>query len=135
MKFLRDDDIGFVGRGESKNCVLCRQDRSILITSDILKTNSQTETESISLNALEEKIGVLAKDIELFSKGSTRTPESIVYGESLVEILKWIVNIMMTHKHPPNAPPIPDWFSDARNKMKELTDDKSGIVNKRVKSR
>lgn len=135
MKFVKNSDIAIIGRGDGKNAVVLGDDGSITISSSMVDTNSDKETESISVKDVEEKILILAKNIEIFSKGSDRNAESLVYGESLVELLKWIIKILMTHKHPPNAPPIPSWFPEAENRMAEMSDDKNGILNKMVKSR
>jgi hypothetical protein len=33
------------------------------------------------------------------------TDQGIVYGESLVELLRWILDTLKSHTHPPNSPP------------------------------
>ncbi len=118
--------------GRNQNTIALNYDKSIVITTDILKFNSGSNPPEITLDDIKDRIGVLAKEIILSGNGSTRTPESMVYGESLVELLRWIIDILVTHKHPPNAAPIPTFFDDAATRSRNLEVD---LLNKRIKTR
>ena len=107
-------------------------DKSIVLTADILKYNTSGETSTIRMSNEPSNIEVIAKDILFESNGSPRNPESIVYGESLVELLKWMITTLMNHKHPPNAAPIPDFFQEANNRMRNLEVD---LLNKRIRTK
>jgi len=132
MDFLANDSIAIVGR--LKNGIILDYGKTVYITTDILKTNENQKPTSITLNKENESIIVYADDILLEStsnKNSKEEAESIVYGESLVELLTWMIQKMMEHKHPPNAPPIPTWFSEAQQRISNM---EKILLNKNVKS-
>jgi len=130
--FLDPKDIAIIGR--QKNVVSLNYDRSIIITTDILKCvdGSETYPPSIYLDNDLNYVNILAGDILLESTNSTSDYQSIVYGEKLVELLKWIIEILKTHKHPPNAMAIPDFHADANSRIYGMD---SHLLNKRIKTR
>lgn len=128
MDILETKDVALVGRNQ--NGVILKHDQQIIITSDILKHNDNQNEPHITLDDVEHKIEMFAKDILLEGK-QHREPESMVYGESLVELLRWMITVMKTHSHPPNATPIPTFFSEADNRSRNM--DKV-LLNKRVKT-
>ena len=130
MDILNSKDIAVMGR--KQNAVVLEYERSIVITTDILKHNQTAKEPHITLDDVQEKVEVFAKDVELAAKNSTRDPESVVYGESLVELLRWIIDVLKTHKHPPNASPIPDFYSEANSRSRSMEDD---LLNKHVRTR
>lgn len=130
MDFIDGKAIGILGR--KQNGLILEYDKSILITSDILKHNEDESEPHISISSVEEKIDMFAKRILLESKDSNRTPESMVYGESLVELLKWMIEILKTHSHPPNAPAIPNFHKEANERKASM---ERVLLNKRVQSR
>lgn len=133
MALLDGKAIGLVGR--QKNAVALEYDRSIVITTDIMKFNNENQKKyppSIIMDNDLDLINVVAKDLILESSDSTSQSQSIVYGENLVELLKWMIKVLMTHKHPPNASPIPDFFPEANNRVRNMEVD---LLNRRVKSR
>ncbi len=130
MDFIDGKAIGVFGR--KNNGLILEYDKSILITADILKHSEDESEPHISIAAVEEKIDMFAKRILLESKGSNRDAESVVYGESLVELLKWMIEVMKTHSHPPNAPAIPNFHKEA-NERKASMD--RVLLNKRIQTR
>lgn len=128
MDILDPKDIGLIGR--KQNGVILKYDKQIVITTDILNNNDNQYEPHITLDDVEHKIDLFAKNILLEGK-QHRLSESIVYGESLVELLRWMLTIMKTHKHPPNAPPLPDFFVEADSRSRGLEDT---LLNKRVRT-
>ena len=103
------------------------------IASDILKHNLGEANVSIELSELDTNIKVLSDTIELFSNlNAEGTAESVVLGESLVKILRWFIQVMLTHTHPPNAPPINTFYDKAREYHRDMADI---ILNKNVKTK
>ena len=132
MDIIGVRDIAILGRPQ--NAVVLQQDRTIVITTDILKTSDDDDAH-ITLDALEEKIEILSQDILLAgSKGKGHAAEPIVYGDALVETLRWILAVLMTHKHPPNAPPIPDFFAGSEGAISRRKDMETYLLNQQVKS-
>ena len=129
MDIIGVRDIAILGRPQ--NAVVLQQDRTIVISTDILRSSDGDETH-ITLDALEEKIEILSQDILLAgSKGKGHAPEPIVYGDALVETLIWMIDVLRTHKHPPNAPPIPDFEPEAIKRRGKL---ETYLLNQSVKS-
>ena len=128
MDILDPKDVALIGRNQ--NGVILKYDKQIIITSDILKHNENQFEPHITLDDVEHKIDLFAKNILLEGK-QHRSPESIVYGESLVELLRWMIDIMKTHKHPPNGLPIPDFFPEANRRAKNM---ENVLLNKRVQT-
>lgn len=129
--FLDPKDIALIGR--QKNVVSLNYDKSIMITTDILKwaTGSSSYPPSIYLNDSLNTTNVFSEDI-ILDTGSGPDFQSMVNGEKLVELLSWLIDTLMTHKNPPNACPIPDFFPEAIRRKLSMEDE---ILNKRVKSR
>jgi len=121
-------------RGRRENSISLVEDKSIIITTDILKHNANEKNTTIKLDDITKNINMLANDIELYTNNSPieleNNPQSIVYGERLVEILKWIIDKLVTHQHPPNAPPINTFFTEANNYKINMD---SYILNKNVR--
>lgn len=130
MDIIGIKDIAMMGR--QQNAVVLQYDKTIVITSDILQHRKDETEPHITIDAVEEKIDLFAQEILLESKDSNHAVESIVYGESLVELLRWMIDVLKTHKHPPNAVPIPDFFGEATSRARSMEDD---LLNKQVKSR
>lgn len=130
MDLLDSKDIGIMGR--QQNYIALHYGKDITISTDILKHNDDAQEPHITLKDVEEKIDLFAKDILLEGKDSNRSAESSVYGESLVELLRWMIDVLKTHKHPPNASPIPDFFTEATSRQRNLESD---LLNKHVKTR
>ena len=130
MDIIGVKDIALMGR--QQNAVVMQYDKTIVITSDIVKHQKDEQEPHITIDAVAEKIDLFAKQIMLEGKDSNHAAESVVYGESLVELLRWMIDVLKTHKHPPNAPPIPDFFGEATSRARSMDSD---LLNKRVKSR
>lgn len=130
MNFIDGTSVGLIGR--KQNAIVLDYKKTIVITTDILKHNEDATEPHITLNDVEQKVEVFAKNILLESASSQRTEESLVYGESLVELLRWMITIMKTHKHPPNGSPIPDFFQEANSRARNMDVD---LLNKQVKTR
>jgi len=127
---LNKDSVGLIGR--NKNAISLEYDKSIIITSDILKTNSNEETTSITLDSIEEEIFAISKSMYLYSTENNNDPQSIVYGERLVEVLTWIIKRLKDHQHPPNNIPINTFFDKADYYIDNMD---SYLLNKRIKTR
>jgi len=135
MNFLDGKDVGFIGR--QKNSIVLKYDKTIIITTDILEWNDHEGDgkkiePSISLSDISEKIEMFAKDILIEGKDSQREAESTVYGESLVELLRWMIRILKEHSHPPNGIAIPDFHQVANTRYSNMETD---LLNKQVKTR
>lgn len=129
MNQIDSKSIGVIGR--KQNAIILNYDKSIVITSDILKYK-ENKSPTIVIDDELSKIELFAKEILLSGKDSSRNAEPIVYGDKLVDLLRWMITILMTHKHPPNAAPIPDFFVEANSRSRNMEVD---LLNKRIKSR
>lgn len=130
MDFLDVKDIAFLGR--NKNGMILKYDKSIVLSSDVIKTLDGVDAPSISLDAVESNLELLAEDIVLSSTENNNQEFSIVYGERLVELLKWIIKILKTHQHPPNNAPINTFFYEADGWVERMD---TYLLNKRVRSK
>jgi len=130
MDFIHPKSVGLIGR--KQNGIILDYEKSILITTDILKHNESGKEPHMTFDQAEEKIELFAKEMLLEAKNSRRDPESIVYGESLVELLKWMIDVLKTHSHPPNAPAIPNFHGEANKRLRTMDKD---LLNKQIKSR
>ena len=135
MDILDGKDIGILGR--QQNAIALKYNKSIIITTDILKLNEggakgDKDEPSITLDDISHKIDIFAKQILLDGKGSQREAQSSVYGENLVELLTWIIKTIKTHHHPPNAPAIPDFHAEANSRLLNMEYD---LLNKQVQTR
>lgn len=129
MKF-NFTDVAIQGRGN--NAIVLPESGSVIITSNILGTNSNTDTQSIVLDTLEAKITAISDEILLASTLSKTDSEPIPYGYRIVELLQWMLEIMKTHSHPPNAPPINTFFNEADRRSRDMVKD---ILNPNVHTR
>lgn len=130
MDFIDGKAIALIGR--NKNSVVLEYDKGVLITTDILQHNLDASEPHIELDDIDQAIQVFAKNILLEAKNSNVDPQSIVFGERLVELLRWMIRVMKTHKHPPNGSPIPDFFKEADRRSNNMEDI---LLNKHVKSK
>ena len=120
-------------RGRPDNSIQLNGDKSIIITTDLLKFNDETPHTHLTLDDISQKIDLIANQINLLSNESSLpdgSTQSIVFGERLVEILDWIIDKLVTHQHPPNAPPINTFFTEASNYRSNMD---SYILNKNVR--
>lgn len=105
-------------------------------TGDIrLTTDIQTETPSaaIQLSNEESEVRVEAADIVLSSTINPAGIEyAVPYGERLVELLRFILQTLKTHSHPPNSPPTPDFFVQADRYLRDI---EGFLLNKNVRTR
>ena len=124
-------DVGLRGRGNA--AIQITELNDVVITSDIIAHNLDYQNTTISLSESERNIKMLSDTIELFSNlNDNGTAESIVLGESLVTILRWFIHVMLTHTHPPNAPPVNTFFDKAREYHRDM---ENIILNKNVKTK
>ena len=121
-------------RGRKENALVLNENKSIIITSDILKHNSGDKNSTITIEEIPKQIQIISDSIDILSNlaPSKNNPQSVVFGESLVEILKWMIDVMVTHTHPPNAPPINTFFVKA-NKYSDNMENL--ILNKNVRTK
>jgi len=124
-------DVGL--RGRNTAAVQLTAEDTLVVTSNILKHNTGDPNLSIEISEEERRIKLLSDTMELFSNlNSDGDAESIVYGETLVEILRWFIQIMMTHTHPPNAPAINTFHDKAREYHRDMED---LILNKNIRTK
>jgi len=122
-------------RGRPNNSINLNGDKSIIITTDLLKFNDEDPHTHMTLDAISKKIDLIAEQINNLSTDSPLPrgeTQSTVYGERLVEILRWIIDKLVTHQHPPNAPPINTFFTEANNYRSNMD---SYILNHNVRHR
>jgi len=107
-----------------------------------LSVDDDNENPNILLNAGESFIDIddteNSRNIEigsnfiyLRSDEGSNSDHSVVYGEELVETLRYMMDIINTHKHPPNGPPIPDFIPEMKRRSNSLIET---ILSKRVKT-
>ena len=133
MDILDSKDIALIGRNQ--NGVVLKYDKQIVISSDILKIdNREIDREShITISDVEKKIEMFADNILLSGlRSSTHNPEPVVYGEALVETLRWMITVLKTHSHPPNGIAIPDFHIEADSRSNNFD---TYLLNQYVKTR
>jgi hypothetical protein len=96
------------------------------------KGNIIIEADQVSIELINDSIKVLAQDIILSADLSKESREySIVYGEKLVDILRFILRTLKMHKHPPNASPTPDFYPEADRILENI----ENILNTNVRTK
>lgn len=138
------DAIGLAGR--PGNSLELMDNGNIEISTDTNKPNFEVEA-ALLFDKAEEELRAIAKDIVLDSRIQTRTGRgetaeagnegagdeySLPYGERLVELLRFILQTLKTHSHPPNAPPKPTFFKEATEYQVRMED---WLLNKNVRHR
>jgi hypothetical protein len=128
-------DVAIVGR--LQNSVVLKYNKSIIITTDILSASEGVDEgvgsgSTITLDNISNKIDMFAEDMLMSAKSSERPQESFVYGESLVELLRWIIERMKDHSHPPNGTSIPTWHPEANTRSERM---EQNLLNKRITHR
>lgn len=104
----------------------------VKLTTDKTKDRLQAEV-TIILDKENESLRMSARDIVLESTvNAGGTEYSVPYGERLVELLRFILQTMKTHSHPPNSPPTPDFFVQADRYLRQLDE---WLINKNIRTR
>ena len=116
--------------GRENNAIVLQRDKTILITTDILEADK--DVPSIMLDSENDLVDIVAKDIFIESSDGITEDQSIVYGQRLNELLKFILETLMSHSHPPNNVPINTFFTEARKWINEMDE---YLLNKHVKTR
>ena len=116
QKNLSKTSTSLVGR--KKNALVLEENGLITITTNI----DSTSPTIVRLNPDTNEILISGGTILVISDShkDLQSDFSMVYGERLTEILQWLINTLMTHSHPPNAPPIPDFFQKAQSYLSDL---------------
>ena len=98
------------------------------------KTKSRLDAEAtISLSKEHQEARVAANDIILETTANQGGEEfAVPYGERVVELMRFILQTMKSHSHPPNAPPTPDFFVQADRYLNDLEE---WLINKNVRTR
>ena len=124
--YIRRNSVEIVGRGW--NAISLQPNKSIIITTDLLKTSleysdsglisGKEEECKIELDAIEQNVKIISNEILLMSrhKSNSKSPDEtipLVYGTRLIEVLNWIIKVLKNHSHPPNGKPIPDFYPKA----------------------
>jgi hypothetical protein len=118
-------------RGRSNNSITLEEDKSINLTVDEGENNV-----SIDLDAIDNTLKLLADEIVLISNLNNTDENSLVYGEKLVEILKWIIKVLKTHTHmsshpgTPGSPALPAFHAKADNYYINM---EKQILNKNIR--
>lgn len=118
--------------GRFGNVVECLDNNDINIKTNSSAT-SRHDIVNIFMDDKSKKINIDADEVVLSStnSGESEIEYSLPYGERLVELLDFILEILMTHQHPPNAAPNPTyWFEKANSYKAQL---KSWLLNNKVR--
>jgi len=114
-------DVGIQGRGKSG--VKCEIDNTVKVESN--------ENTFIELSEIKKSIELLANKMELNSNLNPESSgQSIVYGEKLLGIIRWMIDVMLTHTHPPNGIAIPD--ANINSALSKKRDMEKLILNKNI---
>lgn len=119
-------DLGDVKvRGRSNNLINLQISKNIILTTD---ENNSSPT--IELKHAENAINILSEKI-LLSSNESGNESSIVNGEQLVEILKWIIKVLKTHTHPPaGGPALPVFHLEADSYYNYMD---QNLINKNIR--
>lgn len=124
QKNIDKSTTSILGRG--KNALVLAENGLITITTNI---DSASPT-IIKLNPETNEILISGGTILVISDSNKNLQQeySVSYSERLEELLSWMINVLQTHSHPPNAAPIPDFFQKAQNYLNNI---KSGWLSNR----
>jgi len=124
------DSVAMAGR--PGNTVELKDDGKIVLTTDVNRDRLDAQA-NITMDRDENEIRVSSEDIIFESTANQAGDEfAVPYGERLVELLRFILQTMKTHSHPPNSPPTPDFFVQADRYLRDLED---WLINKNVRTR
>ena len=116
--------------GRDNNAVILDKNGDVIITTDLLTDNPEC---SLTFEKIDKILHAMSDLIILDGRRSGNAyTGSVPYGERLVEVLKWIIEVMLSHSHPPNAAAIPDFHTKAFTYLRILDD---WLLNERVKHR
>lgn len=124
---MDNDSVGV--RGRAGNQLELPFDGSVILTTT--RDEPLGETVSLQLNREGDSILVIDRLI-MNALGHTNDSYSIVYGERLIELLRWIIQTLKTHSHPPNATPVPTFFPEADKWLRKMDE---YLLNKDVRSK
>jgi hypothetical protein len=131
MRIFDYKDIAIVNKNASGFAIY--PDKSIIITNDFIKNKNSEDTSTIYIG---ESIVEVSSNNILLGSFESRLPQnesySTVYGERLVEIIRWIINVLKTHSHGPNSPAIPNFHSKADEILRNMN---TSLLNNKVRTR
>lgn len=105
---------------------------NIEISTDIAKKRLEADV-TIFFDKENKELRLASEDIVLESTITDGGEEfAIPYGERLVELLRFMLQTLKTHSHPPNSPPTPDFFVQADRYLRDI---ESFLLNKNVRTR
>jgi hypothetical protein len=124
------DAIGIAAR--SGNTITLQDNGNIEISTDTNQPRLDAQC-TIYLDRENEELRAAARDIVLESTITAGGDEfSVPYGERLVELLRFMLQVLKTHSHPPNGSPIPTFYPKADAYLKDLED---WLLNENVRTR
>ncbi|MFW9875193.1 MAG: hypothetical protein ACFFG0_18970 [Candidatus Thorarchaeota archaeon] len=102
----------YFGRGN--NALSLYPDGRVIIFTNINEGTSKLDMQIAEISGVSEMFRLYS------SKAKTNIDYSVPFGERISEVLEWLIQIMMTHSHPPNAAAIPDFHQKAQAYLNNL---------------
>jgi hypothetical protein len=123
----------------SGSSIRLSNEKTIYITTDVLKHSKDEDVPTIEINETDQHMNFESATMLLNSYSSHLAADqdfSTVYGERLVEILKWIIATLKTHRHGPHAMAYTDFHTKADEYTNNLTENKANwLINHNVRTR
>ena len=114
-------------------------EKTVIITSDILKHSKNEDVPNIEISDSSSSMTFESATMLLNSYDShlgEGQSFATVYGERLVEILRWIIETLKTHRHGPHTAAYPDFHTKANEYTNNLTEDNGHwLINHNVRTR
>lgn len=112
---LDTKDVSILGR--DKNGIILASNGDIIIKPDVL-----TDNVSIEFSKVDSKLTIKTKTASIVTDSTNSEVYTVPYGERVEEILTWLIETMLTHQHPPNAPATPDFHQKAQSFLNRIRD-------------
>lgn len=115
------------------NGIVMDDDGNLKLTLDVNENNPPAD---LLMTQTEDTSEIRARALEIILDSTANpggTEYSVPYGERLVQLLEFILQTMMTHSHPPSAPPTPDFFGPATEYIRLMR--QGWLTNENVRTR